>query len=301
MGLVKFNADSPANGETLIYRPKALPVTNQVNGFASGSIPVLRSGVTDKAFDTMGQNAAGILLKTTSSSGAVTTTATISFNTHLTSSKGVAYHLNTADQCLYVLLYTSPNYQLIKIADTTGVVTAIGSSFTPVTAANWPTYGTSTLCTIFLDSVSGHIKVVSNGKYHLINKSTGAIVSQDTALTVGASSTHHVFYQTLDGVVGVSNLVPAISGAYNETLIIPNLVHVTYGWSSGFIYSASLGGRFFHRRSPLSPSIIIMVDEDKILLQDLVNSDSASEGVFVTLRTEFDKYIVSLAEYANGK
>lgn len=301
MGLVRFNADNSANGDTLIYRPKLLPITNQVNGFSSAHIPILRSGVTDKAFDTMGQNGAGIFLKTTSSAGVVTTTATITFNTYLASSKGVAYHLNTADQCMYVLLYTSPNYQLIKIADTTGVVTAVGSSFAPVTAANWPTYTQSTLATIYLDSVSGHLKVVSNGKYHLINKATGAIVSQDTALTIGSSAVHNVIYQTLDGVVGITRLQPTSTGAYNDTMVIPSLVHSTYGWSSGFLYASSLGGLFFSRRFPVAASFILMVDEDKIILQDLANSDTNSDGCKVMLRSEFDKYVVSLSEYINGK
>lgn len=300
MGLSRFNQSSSSSNGALLYRMKPVPITTQLYGQGvSGSnfnIPVVRSGAGDKSF--AATDSAGVNLYTTNSAGVSTATATITYTTYLASSVLVSAHLNSPDQCLYVLVYASPSWRFIKINDSTGVVTTIGSSFTPATPTNWPLAGSTGLATMEVDSVSGHLKVVFNGVYHLINKSTGAIVSQDTAITLGSFLARRVFYATQDSTVGISNdVVTALTGAYS----LPSTVHSTYGHITSYPLAIALVGNLGFGDStaaPLNSTQIILCDTDKVFLASLVGG--SQRGVKLFLRTDFDKFIKSIAELGAG-
>ena len=298
MGLIYFNSASNnnSNGGAILYRMKPLVLTSQLYGTGTtntSSIPVWRSGAGDKSFEA--SVSTGITLYTTASTGVRTTTAAITYTTYLTSSNGVAFHLNSTDTCLYVLLLAGSSLQLIKINDTTGVVTSIGSSFTPTTVANWAGG------TLSVDSGSGHLKYVSNGFYHLINKTTGAIVSQNTALSIGSYLARNVFYLTQDNTTGISPDIGTntlLTGSY----YFPNLVSSSYGHISSFALPLATAGALAasNGQTLLPQSVVHMADTDKVCITNSFTNNVSSLGTKYYLLSEFDKYLKSIADVGAG-
>jgi len=298
MGLATFRqGSSSSTGGAILYRMKPLILSSQLYGSGTtntSAIPVYRSGAGDKSF--YATAATGITLYTTASTGVRSSTAVITYTTYLASSSGVAFHINSTDTCLYVLLFAGSSLQLIKISDTTGVVTAIGSSFTPTTIANWSGGGT-----LSVDSVSGHLKYVSNGFYHLINKTTGAIVSQNTAVSLGSYLARNVFYVTQDGSVGVSpdiGTTTLLTGEY----YFPNLVSSSYGHITAFGLPLASAGSLpvSNGQTPLQQNVVTLVDSDKVLISlSLVDSGNATPAKYYLL-SDFDKYIKSIADVGAG-
>lgn len=306
MGLVRFNESSANGGNFLLYRMKPLPfpyqlygqgVTNTASGEVNTSwrLPVVRSGASDKSFGDA--TSGGISLFTTSSVGGSTTTATITYTTYLASSEGVAFHLNSADTCLYVLLEAAGVWRFIKVNDSTGVVTTIGSSFTPPTVANWPS-DVNLHGKMEIDPVSGHLKVTFNGFFHLINKSTGAIVSQDTAIAIGSYLAHRVYYVTVDGTVGVSTVAQAPNSSDYNRLIVPQMVNSTYGYSTGYAIPSNLTGWLGNSSIQLRSDRWFLVDNDKVCLGS--PSLANDQGVHFFSRTDWDLFIKSCSDLANG-
>lgn len=302
MGLNKFNQwGNGSTGSTILYTPKITPVTNLLYGGTTkiSSIPVIRSGVNNKVFEATADTA--ITLLSFSSLGVESTVATITFTTYLASSKVICYHLNSTDTCLYVLLSTGSSFQVIKINDTTGAVTPIGSSFTPTTLANWPSNGNSRGSGFEVDTVSGHLKVVYNGFTHLINKTTGAIVSQDTAVTLGSYLATSVYYVTQDGSVGLSSVGQGfgIDTAYRSTL---TLVSSSYGILPFRILPHSQSGLTLPVQNLSSiNSVFSLIDNDKVCLSYVFSSGgSSSSPPIIYTRSEFDKFLKSSANYSSG-
>lgn len=96
-----------------------------------------------------------------------------------------AIHYETAAQAFYVIAFNSANlFQLAKIDDTTGAVTLIGSGFTPATSTNWTQGGAAT----FMWKSSGNIYINHVTKQHIVNGTTGALISQDVTRTIGGVS-----------------------------------------------------------------------------------------------------------------
>ena len=302
MGLVRFNANnSNSTGGILLYSPKITPVPNLLYGGVSNAaaVPVVRSGVNNKVF--FSNAGTGVSLLTYSVAGVASTVASITFTTYLTSSSVTAYHLNSADTCLYVLLYAAPSYRFIKIDDTTGVVTTIGSSFTPTTADNWPLTGNARGAGFEVDTVSGHLKVLHNGFTHLVNKTTGAIVSQDAAVTLGTFLAKDVFYVTQDGTVGLTNQGQGVGvdTAYRTTY---TLVSSTYGLLPYRIIPHAQAGLVVPVQS-LSAlnSVFSLIDNDKVCLSYIFQSGGSSvSSQIIYLRTEFDKYLKSCEAFTSG-
>lgn len=96
----------------------------------------------------------------------------------------------------YVLGFIGTTLQLYKINDTTGARTAVGSAFTPATVANW-TFAVGgghayiSGANMKFVSIPNHVPYV-----HTINLSTGAIVSQDQALTLSDGTVVKQFFQS---------------------------------------------------------------------------------------------------------
>lgn len=293
MGLATFRqgSDSSTGGLLPIHKMACVTLPNHIYGHSG--LPVIRSGIIDKYFNSTTDDS--VTLYTLSVVGVATVVATISFNTYLTGGEGAALHLSSADSCLYVLLRNGGDFRLIKIADTTGVVTTIGSSFTPTTAANWPSLSTES-GKLEVDTVSGHIKVWGIGYTHLINKTTGAIVSQDTLMTIGAFYPKDVRYITQDGSVGVTKTVASTSpiGYVNY----PAMIHSTYGISNP---TSKLNTSDFNLPTVSGDAIrlfisdFILVDTDKVCGFYLNNSGSFVTSSKLYLRSEFDSYLKSVA------
>ena len=300
MGLNKFNQwGNTGNGNFLLYQMKPTPLTTQLYGQGNGTysyVPVVRSGASDKSFKI--NSTTTLELYTTSSLGAETLVATITYNTYLASSEACAYHMNSTDTCLYVLLRDANTLRLIKVNDTTGVVTTIGSSFTPTTPTNWPDSDTE-MTLMEVDSVSGHISLKFNGYSHSIHKTTGAIVTQDVSVTIGGFLAKKVRYVTQDGTCGITdNSVSSLVSEYS----LPSTVHATYGHITGYgVPQASFG----NIRAGSTADVIrvrlrnyCLVDNDKILNAGFYGDSNAGWKLYQ--RTEFDKLIKSIAELGAG-
>lgn len=305
MGLSRFNqsSSSSSSGGGILYRPKPLTLPWRIYGDGSPTtspVPVYRSGASDKSFESA--NNTSITLYTTSAAGVRSTTASISYTTYLGTSLAVAFHLNSADTCLYVLISSGGSFRIIKINDTTGIVTAIGSSFIPTTLANWG-FGESNVGTLSVDSGSGHLKFVCNGFYHLINKTTGAIVSQDTAISIGSFLAKSVFYVTQDGAVGVTSEI----GNLNETIgfmSFPNIVHSSYGIISNYTLPAATVGLMLNQNTTtpnlLGNQFITLVDNDKVCISFGLVGNASAIGAKYYLLSDFDKFIKSVADVGAG-
>ena len=305
MGTSYFNPQSSgsATGGALLYRMKPLPVTSQLYGTGTtntSSVPVWRSGAGDKSFDSSAST--GITLYTTASSGNRTTTATISYNTYLTGSNAMAYHLNSTDSCLYALLTTATQLQLVKISDTTGTVTSIGSAITPTTMANWNNgTGSGALAIMTTDIATGYLKITFNGFYHMLNKSTGAVVSQNNVISLGSYLARDVFYLTQDGSTGVS--VDYGTTSFSDGRIaFPNTVSSSYGHLSSYGLAGALTGNASWSTSAqcLNAGSFFTVDTDKICVSNSLTTTTSSVGARYYLISDFDKFVKSVADLAAG-
>lgn len=193
---------------------------------------------------------------------------------------------STVDQCWYILLvYVNPTHcRLIKVTDT-GIVTAIGSAFNPANPSiSWPTVAQGhTFTSFYLDNVSGHLKLICNGFYHLINKATGAIVSQDTPLTLATGS-----YSLLGcGYITQSNRV-AMGYVNTFPATGDNSVRFTrlYG-SSGLIGALTI------------PHSHLSFSTDKISKVNYIDHDKfyVGDGSQIVTVAEYDKFLEAFYNY----
>ena len=306
MGVEYYNQSVSGSslGGGILYRPKPLTLTARLYGDGSNNVssfPVWRSGASDKSFE--GTTSTSITLYTTSSTGVRSVVASLSYGTYLSSGVAVAFHLNSADTCLYVLIGYGGSYRFIKINDTTGVVTTIGTAFTPATVANWG-FGAGSKGSLTIDSVSGHLKFVCNGFYHLINKTTGAIVSQDTAISIGSFLASSVFYVTQDGNIGVTDDLGNASGGAVGFSYFSKLVHSSYGQLGSMILPAATTGLLDYQATTIplyfNPVYLILVDNDKVCLSYALTNANGAVGAKYYLLSEFDKLVKSIADVGAG-
>ena len=236
-------------------------------------------------------NSGSVVLSSISPSGVATTVATTALTSLLASAgQQPIFHQNSADQCVYFLLSDGTQLKLYKMNDTTGVFTAIGSTFTPTTIANWPTFSAGyTQGHMYVDTGTGHLKVICNGKYHLLNKSTGAIVSQDTAITLGAFNTTALSYFTTDGTIGTNPIFTVY--ATSSQAFIPRIVHSSSGHYKHRVVPASLMGDSIFR------TVYGTIDSDKLVLDQYPNNSTNEVSSTVVLRSDYDKFIQSIYSY----
>lgn len=228
-----------------------------------------------------------------------TNTVVASFNpqSYLTNSQSIQPQqicYSTVDQCWYILLaYVNPDHlRLIKVNDTTGAVTAIGASFNPANPTTaWPSATTgSDLMSFYLDNVTGHLKVICNGVYHLLNKTTGAIVSQDTplVLTGGVYNLSGCAYLTQDNTVGCGYVFPA--GSYSDSVTFTRL----FGNNGNMGFTVYPSNLFSF--DPKMLSRLNYVDHDKIIV-GYFGSGGTSGSIKVVTVAEYDAFLTALYKY----
>lgn len=293
MGINYFNPQSSgSNTLGAVYVPKTITALNQL---APLGWPVWRSGASDKYFRSTSTwvNDTGIELHSYTAT-TDTLIASIGYQTATSSpssTAGVAYHMNSTDQCLYVLVQYNAgtsHWRLIKISDTTGAVTTIGSDFTPTSPQNWPVFGSFQQGCMALDTASGHIKITYNGVYHLLNKSTGAIVTQDAPIpAIGAYYTSGVNYITADGSIGAKGgFVP---DGTNTTITTPSLISSSFGVLKPTVFTHTLC------RLPWTSSTFHTIDSDKLVAYSTTDGATGTGQKLATIlyRSEWDKVLKS--------
>ncbi len=304
-GTSYFNSGNRvSSSNSPFYQIKPLPLTTKTNTeyFSSNStvqkqgLDVWRTGAANKNF--LLSTSSSLVLRTINSNG-TTTTVTTTNSASYTGGSGEysVFHLNTADQCLYCLIRQSTTYALIKIGDASGIATAIGGSFTPATPANWPQQYSADRPTMFVNG-SGNIEITYRGFKHQLNKSTGAIISQDVAISVGSYSAIGCDYLTADGLTAASSFNTQSLNLEANSVSIPRIVNT----SSGIIemVALSISDIFNSRKITTLNDIlnIVRVDSDKMYLGSIVPAAPNPFGYIYT--SDYDQFLQSVVDWYIG-
>ncbi len=296
-GTSYFNTGSAGNGTGSPY-PKLIAtpnpyITNKFGG--NGSFVTTETSLFYAYRAPVGNRGLRILSATSvsllevQSNGSTTTVSNFDPTSYLPNGvinpQQICY--STVDQCWYILItYVNPTHcRLIKVADTTGAVTAIGSAFNPANPSiSWPSMAQGHILTSFyLDNVSGHLKLICNGFYHLINKATGAIVSQDTPLTLatGSYSLLGCSYITQSNRVAVGYVNSFLATGDNSVRFIR-----LYG-SSGLIGALTI------------PHSHLSFSTDKISKVNYIDHDKfyVGDGSQIVTVAEYDKFLEAFYDY----
>lgn len=300
-GTSYFGNRSTSSGESPFHKLKNIPLTNKTLVESSGTnsavyikgIPVYRSAAANYRFII---SSSSIVLRLDQVSGSPSTITTVDPTTYLATSVVVAVHLNSTDQCLYVLVKSGTSFRALKIADTSGTVTTLGSSFIPATGVNWPS-NLSDSASVEIDG-SGHLRISINGSYHQLNKTTGAIVSQDNSYTIGSYSLLDTDYISVDGTIAASKFSGQGIETGSSALWFPRLVSSTAGIIAGkaipisYVFSGfsdTIDNNSFVNR--------ILVDSDKVFIGDIGGATDAF-GYFN--RADYDQFLLSVSDWYVG-
>lgn len=301
-GTSYFNAGGGSNGTgSPFHQIKPLPLLTKTNSeyFVSNSVQqkrgldVWRSGAANKNF--LLTSSTALVLRTINSNGTATTVTTTNSGAYTGGSGEYStFHLNTADQCLYCLIEQNPVYALIKIGDASGVATAIGSSFTPATPSNWPDLYNTDRATMFVNAL-GNLEITYKGFRHQLNKTTGAIISQDVPVSVGSFSTVGCDYVTTDGLIAASSFSTQGTSSDSNSINIPKLIST----SSGIIEAVGISVRdIFNSRMLINTTDVIntvRVDADKLYMGSLTGASSNPFGYILT--SDYDQFLQSVVDW----
>lgn len=296
-----FGNRSSSNSDSPFYKLKNILLPNRTN-IAIGStylgIPVYRSAVANNTFKF--PTASTVTLNSITSAGGETVVATVDVTSVLASGVVACVHLNSTDQCLYLLVAASgTTFQLMKVSDSTGVLTGLGSSFTPANPTRWVNnrLGTSARGTMFIDG-SSHIRVYMNGYYHQINKTTGAIVTQDTAVAIGSYNLKNTAYVNAAGTIATQ--FPQTGGVSGDQGLRFQAIHAV---SSGIItdFNIEVSKVFEQRQSYVGSDFVemIIVDSDKIYFGDLGTGGNSKNFGYYNI-SDFDQCLQSIVDWYSG-
>lgn len=281
-----------ANSSDLFYRMKQVPLLNMKNtsaGISNRHIPVMRSASTN--YFNVASTTSIQLLNSVGSSLIATITSTVVF----ASSQFSAFYLDSTDQCLYVLLENNTQLQLAKINDTTGAVTTIGSPFTPANFTNWPRSATTQSWGWMEKNISGNIQVQNNGLIHVVDITTGAIISEDTPITVSDYPVSSINYISSDGLIvaGTSWGYPEGTSTLLETVLLPRVVSQLCGAKDlTLVYNTG-----FTLRPTASTARAIAIDDTHLCF---MSEDSASVGHKIIKRTDWERFLESVVNFHAG-
>jgi len=290
------------------------PMTPKLISGWSGSlgddslIPVARSG--QNAHFSLPSSISGSLLLVNAETGS--TIATIAATAVIANGQWCdVFYYDSSDQGLYVLVKNSSagTYQLARISDTTGSVTTIGTAFAVTTGANWPTTSTingAGFASRFGTSLTIRFRTsaISNVQ-HVLNITTGEIVSQDGLATVNSVAQPAFavpLYITADGKISISDIQFQSNGL---GVIVNNLCDGTYRFGSaravggvmvnpGEIFGAPL-------KNANASCFIRMIDTDTVVITRSSASgtgDALSRTVYP--RTELDRVLADIKNFYKG-
>lgn len=304
MSTTYFNRGTSNNsGSSPFHQLKPIPLLNKTNTeyFSTNNqvqkqgIDVWRVGAANNNF--ILNTSAQVRLRSINSNGTTTTISDTNATSYLASGEYSALHLNTADQCLYCLIENAPNYAVVKINDSSGVATAIGSSFTPATSSNWPDRYADDSPSMFINS-SGNLEIIFKGVRHQLNKTTGAIISQDVPIVIGSYSTVGCDYVTADGSAASSHFVIPTT---TQPLVVT--IQRIVSSSSGVIESTQLDVRDLLKSSTYfngnRVQKVIMVDLDKLYLGSISVASSGNPFGYI-YRSDYDQMLQSIISWYTG-
>lgn len=301
MSLVNFGVTGSQQG--VIQRLKPYPTPNIQGAVPVGGIPVVRAG--NKNFfqiapaTTIADANYRTVLNLYNSNPSALITAT-NFTSVIAGAKIYALHLNSTDQCMYVVYKGNDGLiRLSKINDATGVVTHIGSGFTPATPANWG-YPAN------LEIISGDLRFTYNGKSHTLDKTTGAVVTQDNVFTLAGYADISANYLSLDNSTYSSGgfyIFPVNSAMADSMLQAPRIANPVTGIiTEKYIREELILGTNLYGRGTVGGTLHLihatLVDSDKICFY--VDVSGVGLPINVTLRSSYDSFISSIVTYWSG-
>lgn len=299
MGYSTFGNRGGGSGDSPFYKIKRIPLINRTNvtSDTDARMSVWRAAAANNEFSLL--TSSTLNLRGTNSSGVATSIATLDVTTYSGSTPTiVGLHLNTAAQCMYVLIRNSLNeLRLIKMDDTTGVHSAVGSLFTPTTPARWPaSSGTAMLglSQMWVDG-GGHLRIQGGGYYHQLNTTTGSVVTQDTALVIGSFNTSWVNYVTTDGATGIGGLSFNSSVTGREVVTVSNIVNATSGHFNITTSNFNLLDDINYANEVMG---LCTVDDDKLFIGVTAALNTSYKGY--VYRSEFDLMLQSIVDWQAG-
>lgn len=324
MGSFVFGSASTSGSKIRAIPPLPVLTCKAPRYSQSGnSIPVVRSGV-DKYFQVQPQS---IQLF---NGAAETSVAAVVNSTTILAASAIHYvYLDSADQCLYALskVIGSGQMQLWKVSDSLGTSSTIGSPFTPANPSNWGR-SIAPLHFSYCERVGANIKFyggTTNSVYHLVDTTTGALISEDVDYTVAGYNNRHYLstlggvaegftYLSSDGLYGSSTLFSwnrFISGTASTQVIhsgieIPAVISAQSGVTSSKVFDETVP--FLAGGSQAGGSVtaaggndvgfsIISIDSDKLAFMSSINEQVPLKYFY---KQDFDLFIKSLANYYAG-
>lgn len=300
-----FGVDSGNNG-AIFKRLKPYPTPNILTTLPANAIPVVRSGnsnyflpnATTSTSDTNHMTVVSLY-----ASYPVALILSTDFTLIAAGAKILAMFLSSADQCMYVLFKGSDLVvRLSKISDTTGAVTNIGS-FTPVTAVNWSlNIGTATL-----EIVGGDLRYVNNGFSHTINKTTGAIITQDVPFGLSGYTTINANYLSVDSTIysygELTALPPSDVNSCEGSLTTPSVSHASIGIvRSQTVNIVDVLGVTVKGFGVSQSSIVrlpyVLIDNDKMCFTQYLSNQGCP--LSVVTRASFDDFLLSIVNWHGG-
>lgn len=297
MGYSTFGNRGGGSGDSPFHKIKRIPLINRTNvtSDTDARMSVWRSGAANNEFSLLSSST--LNLRSVNSLGVATSIATLDVATYSGSTPTiVGLHLNTAAQCMYVLIRNSINeFRLIKMDDTTGVHSSVSSLFTPTTPSRWPSstgIAQLGLSQMWVDG-SGHLRIQGGGYYHQLNTTTGSVVTQDTALVIGSYNTQWINYVTADGATGISSFTVSSSvAAGREVVTVSNIVNTSCGHFGFTTSNFKLLEDINYSNDSLG---ICTVDNDKLFL-GILGANSLSWKGYI-YRSEFDLMLQSIVDW----
>ena len=302
MSLSNFGVINSQQG--VISRIKPYHTPNIQGVVPVGGIPVVRAGnknyytltltneISDAGWRTV------VNLYTTNPTVLVTAT---DFTSIAAGAKVYAMWLSSTDQCLYVVYKgTDGLIRLSQINDSTGAVTHIGSGFTPATPSNWAN-------SALMEEIGGSLRVSYNGYFHTLNKTTGAVITQDSPFLLSGYASLGATYTSLDNATYATNtlyLMPLGAATSSDGVVwLPTVANASVGIvSNTYAREEDVFGTTVYGHG-VSGGVLrlfqcALVDSDKMCLYTDLNSVGCPLNI--VLRSSYDSFLASIVNYRSG-
>ena len=298
MSLINFGGSNSQQG--VFTRIKPYPTPNVQSIVSDGGIPVVRSGNKnyfifnrtttngDAAYRTV------LSLYTTNPDALV---VAFDFTSIVASAKILAAWLSSSDQAMFIVYKGVDGLiRLSSMNDNTGAMTHIGSGFTPTTPANW-SFGK-------LELIGGDLKYTYNGKYHTLNKTTGAVISQDNVFGLAGYATTGADYVSLDGAIYSTGDLRATTlntnSVLNGAILIPKVASTVCGViESKYTTIVDVFGavNYGYSSTPF-PFDVVLVDNDKMAFTSFISQHGIPLNM--VLRASYDEFLSSVVNWWGG-
>ena len=299
MSLINFGANNSQQG--VFTRIKPYPTPNVQSVVPDGGIPVVRSGNKNYFIfnrTTTNSDAAHRTILSLYTTNPDALVVAFDFTSIVASAKILAAWLSSSDQAMFIVYKGVDGLiRLSSMNDNTGAITHLGSGFTPANPSNW-SYGK-------LESIGGDLRYTYNGKYHTLNKTTGAVVSQDNMFGLAGYATTGADYVSLDGTIySTGNLAATIltdNAVIDGAILIPKIASTVCGVIEGkYTTIVDVFGSVNYGYSSITFTSfdVVLVDNDKMAFTSFISQHGIPLNM--VLRASYDEFLSSVVNWWGG-